>query len=310
MTQGAAPLREGYAHANGQRLHYVASGEDGAPLLLFLHGFPEFWFEWRHYLAAFGPTHYAVAVDLPGYNLSDKPAALEAYRARAVSDVVHAFVSALGYDRCILVGHDWGGAIGWYLAATRPAVVEGFVAINAVHPIMFARELATNPAQRAASEYIRLFCSDGAEQQLCEDDFAYLRSMFETESGRPRWFDGATEAVYASAWSQEGALRGGLNYYRASSAVGNARSAEQRAVRPSDASPPRPMVVVVPTLVIWGKQDRFLLKGNLDGLQDYVPRLQVEWIPDGSHWIVHEQPERIVRLIAGFVAEISKAPGD
>ena len=304
MTHGAAPFREGYAHANGQRIHYVANGDHGAPLLLFLHGFPEFWLAWRYCLAAFGQTHYAVAVDLPGYNLSDKPAALEAYRARAVSNVVQAFVSALGYERCILVGHDWGGAIGWYLAATRPAVVEGFVAINAVHPTLFARELATNPAQRLASEYISFFCSEGAERKLCADDFAYLRSMFDTGSGRPSWFDEATEAAYKTAWSQKGSLQGGLNYYRASS-VSNERSVEQSAVRPSGALTLRPMLVVVPTLVIWGKHDRFLLNGNLDGLQDYVPRVQIEWISDGSHWVVHEQPERIVRLIASFVAEIS-----
>ncbi len=124
---------------NGARLHYASAGERGKPLMLFVHGFPEFWFEWEAQLAEFGHTHFAVAPDLRGFNLSSKPEAVEAYRPRHIVEDLVQFVSALGYERCIVVAHDWGGAICWNLAIQFPQLVEQLVIINRRTPTCLRR---------------------------------------------------------------------------------------------------------------------------------------------------------------------------
>lgn len=294
-------LRDGYAEAEGLRLHYVSCGRADAPLMLFLHGFPEHCRAWDKLLPDFASDWNAVAVDLPGYNLSDKPESVSAYRVGAISRVLVTFVRALGYERCVLVGHDWGGAIGWYLACTRPCLVAGFVAINAVHPTVFARELRSNPLQREASRYIEEFRSPGAEHLLSGRQFAYLFEMFESESGRPIWLDRQKEAAYLHAWNQPGSLTGGLAYYRASTAVERTPEGAVPNVRSSV------LRAEMPILVIWGERDRFLLKGNLDSLDDFAPLLRVVRLPQATHWVVHEETEEVSSLIEGFAAELLPA---
>nr|MBF0682346.1 alpha/beta hydrolase [Pseudomonas sp.] len=290
-------LSDSYANANGVRLHYVAAGKPENPLLLFLHGFPEHCMAWRNILPEFAADWYAVAVDLPGYNLSDVSTDVSDYRAGAVARTLGAFVDALGHRECLVVGHDWGGAIGWYMAATRPDMLRAFVAINAVHPTVFAREFRTNPAQRAASEYIGLFQQPDAEERLAKDDFAYLLGMFADESGRPEWLTAELQTEYLQAWRQPAALTGGLAYYRATSAA----SAMPQKTPSRQASPS--MNVDIPVLVIWGEKDKFLLPSNLQGLEQYVKQLTVERLPEASHWVVHEFPGHVARLIREFVQQ-------
>src|SRR5690606_37873156 len=209
-------------------------------------------------------------------------------------------VTALGYQRAIVVGHDWGGAIGWYMAATRPDMLQAFVAINAVHPVVFTREFRTNPAQRAASEYIGLFRQPDAEGRLAENGYAYLLDMFGTEAGRPDWLTDTLRDEYLQAWRRPGALSGGLGYYRATSATSTPTQEAS-----SNASA-RSMDVDIPVLVIWGEKDKFLLPGNLDGLEDHVRQLRIERLPEASHWIVHEHPDQVVRMIRSFVDSLAK----
>lgn len=291
-------MTDRFLEANGVRLHLVEEGE--GPTLLFLHGFPEFWYGWKAQLAEFGRDHHAVAVDMRGYNLSEKPEAVSAYAVPELVADVKDLLAQLSPDRpAVLVGHDWGGVVAWAFAALHPQALSKLVILNAPHPTVFARELASNPLQQKASAYVSLFRSPRAEAALGGVPGA---AVFEN-SVRPDCFTAADRAAYLEAWSQPGALTAGLNYYRAmpvdppsehgTPLAANAKLALAQAV---------PVHVPVPTLVIWGEQDTFLLPGNLQGLEAYVPDLRIERLSEASHWLHHEQPERVNTLIREFVA--------
>ncbi|CAN7770714.1 alpha/beta hydrolase [Cupriavidus necator] len=293
-----AVIRHHHAMLNGFDMHYASCGEPGHPLLLFVHGFPQNWQAWHHQLEAFGPHYYAVALDTRGVNESAGPVDVKGYRAgHMVADIL-ALIDHLGYPRCVLVGHDWGGAIACAVALAQPARLHGLVMINAVHPAIYRRELVESPAQQAASAYMNFFISDGALTQICANDFAYLFGMFAEDGQQPEWLDARTQADYRHSWSRPGSVRAGLNYYRASplhpAALGDSGAA-------GVVFDPAAMTLSVPTLVIWGERDRFLLTGCLDGLKQFAPDLRIERIPDGSHWIIHEHGPRVNRLITEFL---------
>lgn len=286
-------IRHAEADVNGVRLHYAAAG--AGPLVLFLHGFPEFWYEWRRQLADFGRDHLAVAPDMRGHNLSAKPEGVEAYAVHHLVEDVRALAEHLGHRRFTLVGHDWGGAIAWVFALMHPGLLERLVVVNAPHPAVFARELRENPAQQAASQYMLLFRSPGAEAVLAaEGHKALRRALGEVWDTR---FDDEDRRMYLDAWARPGALTGGLNYYRAARVGPPTEGEPARSLSAADNLP----VLEVPTLVIWGEQDKALGVGNLEGLDTHVRHLTVRRIPEGSHWVVHEQPELITRLIREFV---------
>jgi len=288
-----------YADVNAIRLHYISVGQGN--LIMFVHGFPEFWGEWENQLVEFGNDYQAVAPDMRGYNLSSKPDDAEAYHAKHLIEDLRALAEYLGHQKFILVAHDWGGAAAWSAAIRYPECVEKLIIINSPHPAVFARELLNNPAQQEASQYMLLFRSQKAEQILSENNYAGLMDMV-TQFGS-KW--DMTEEVrlkYIEAWSQPGALTGGLNYYRASPLY-PPTSPEDVAKIKSILDLPREMLAVkVPTLVIWGEQDRALLTGNLDGLEDYVADLTIKRIPEGSHWVSHEQPEQVNAHIRDFLS--------
>jgi pimeloyl-ACP methyl ester carboxylesterase len=286
-------IRHDYADVNGVRLHYAAAG--AGPLVMFLHGFPEFWYEWHRQLEEFGRDHTAVAPDLRGHNLSSKPEGLDAYRVEHLVADVAALGAHLGHRRFTLVAHDWGGAVAWAVALRRPDVLERLVIINAPHPAVFARELRENPAQQQASQYMLMFRTPQAEEILSADDYAALRrGLGEVWD---KHFTDEDRRMYLEAWSRPGALTCGLNYYRAAR-VGPPSGTEA----PSGDFGVREVPVIdTPTLVIWGERDRALGTGNLVGLDKHVRSLTIRRIPEGSHWVVHEQPELINRYIREFL---------
>jgi len=287
-----------YADVNGIRLHYVSVGQ--GKLIMFVHGFPEFWAEWENQLIEFGKDHQAVAPDMRGYNLSSKPDDVEAYHAKHLIKDLRALAEYLGHQKFILVAHDWGGAVAWSAAMRCPECVEKLIIINSPHPAVFARELLNNPAQQEASQYMLLFRSQKAEQILSENNYGRLNDMV-TQFGSKWEMTEEVRLKYIEAWSQPGALTGGLNYYRVSPLYPPASPDDVAKIK-SIADLPREMLSVkVPTLVIWGEQDRALLTGNLDGLEDYVADLTVKRIPEGSHWVSHEQPEQVNALIRDFL---------
>ena len=285
---------------NGTRLHYGSAGEPGKPLILFVHGFPEFWYAWERQLAEFGQTHFAVAPDLRGFNLSSKPAEPEAYRPKLLVEDLVQFIRVLGYEKCVIVAHDWGGAVCWNLAAQHPELIERFVIINSPHPYLFARALSADPAQQQASAYMNWLRKPGSEQALAANEFELLEKMLTGEAGAlPAWFSGDTRVRYHGAWSEPGdngshSLTGGVNYYRATPMHPPATGETAPDISRLD---PAMFVVRVPTLVIWGENDRALPKTLVDGLDEFVPDMRLERIPEGTHWVIHEQPERINLLI-------------
>jgi pimeloyl-ACP methyl ester carboxylesterase len=289
----AAPITTQFAQVNGLRLHYASSGERGRPLIVLLHGFPEFWFAWQHQLGALGQTHFVVAPDTRGINLSEKPAELREYRAHRVAADIVALAQSLGYEEFTLVGHDWGGAIAYTIAIQHAQRVRRLVILNAVHPAIFVRELRDSPEQAAASQYIHKYRRADAVERLSRNDFAELiEGMVSTDGSVPAWFDADTRRRYIEAWSQPGALQAALNYYRAGALF--PPQAGEPALPDLDASA---LVVRAPTLMLWGQRDRFLLPGCAQQLEHVIPDLRVERFPQASHWIAHEEPEAVSRLI-------------
>lgn len=281
-------IRHRRASLDGSSLHWAAAGDPDDPLVVLLHGFPEFWYGWRALLPRLGASRLAVAPDQRGYGESDRPAAVEAYGMDALVGDVLALADHLGKERFSVVGHDWGGVVAWALAMARPARLERLVVVNAPHPAIFARERRENPEQRAASGYIDLLVSPMAEATLAAGDFARMFDGLRTEAGE-EWLDPDDRAAYREAWSRPGALTGMLNWYRA---------AELRSDGGGEVPTAR---VEVPTLVVWGERDRFLLPGNLDGLEERVDDLEVVRIPDAGHWVVHERTERVAGLVESFL---------
>jgi pimeloyl-ACP methyl ester carboxylesterase len=294
----AAEIRHEQVNCGGVKLHCAIAGEmrggPDRPLMLFLHGFPEFWAAWRKPMAHFAARGWlCVAPDLRGYNLSDKPEGVEPYKAKHLVSDVLALASHYTKDKFVLVAHDWGGAVAWAAAIGHPQLLSRLVMINSPHPYIFWRELANNPAQQKASEYMNVFRLPKAERVLSENGYARLLAAF-THLGET-W-----RAELVAAWSQPGALTGGLNYYRASPLyppTADDPGAKKLQFRPED------FMVRVPTLVIWGDRDTALLPGCIEGLAQCVPDLRVVRVPDASHWIVHEKPELVCREIEKFVRE-------
>lgn len=259
--------------------------------MLFLHGFPEYWAMWRPMLEHFGARGWcAAAPDLRGYNLSEKPAAVEAYRAKHLIADVLALAAHYTKDKFVLVAHDWGGAVAWGVAIAHPERLSKLVMLNSPHPYVFWRELCNNPAQQKASQYMLLFRLAKAERVLSENGYARLLGAFSDLD------EGARRALI-EAWSQPGALTGGLNYYRAAPLyppLPEDPGAKKLQLKPED------FIVKVPTLVVWGERDTALLPGCLDGLDAVVPDLKLVRVPEASHWIVRERTDLVIREIEAF----------
>ncbi|HEX5269697.1 MAG TPA: alpha/beta fold hydrolase [Gemmataceae bacterium] len=291
-------VRHKYATVNGVRLHYAEALPAEAdpnrtanvPLCLALHGFPEFWYAWRHQLPALAAAGFrAIAPDLRGYNLSGKPRGVTRYGvAHLVADAA-GLVRATGHPRAAVVGHDWGGAVAWALAMRHPELVERLVVLNAPHPAAYLRELRT-PSQLLRSWYVFFFQLPGLpEWFLRRHEFAFLDRALRRQVVRPGAFTDEDVRLYKEALGRPGALTAALNYYRALFRGGLRRAREQ--VRP----------VTAPTLLLWGEQDRYLTPRLTEGLEPWVPDLRVERFADASHWLHAEWPERVNRLTVEFL---------
>ena len=284
---------------HGITLSCRAAGQPGAPVLLFLHGFPEAAFVWDELLLHFADRYRCVAPNLRGFEQSSSPDEVEAYRAKHLVADIAALVDQLGGPLEALVAHDWGGAVAWLFAVQQAHLLKRLVIVNAPHPATFLREMQHNPAQQAASAYMNFLCRPDAETLLAENDFARLWPFFTQFSGNPvSWLTEAVKDQYRAVW--RAGLRGGCNYYRASPL--RPPTASDSAVM-ALAFAPEFVTVKLPTLVVWGEADVALPPALLDGLDAFVPSLTLLRAPGASHWIVHERPlwlaEQIERFVAG-----------
>ena len=273
---------------NGIFLHCAEQGR--GPVIVCLHGFPEFWYCWRHLMNAFSPDFRVVAPDLRGYNLSDKPDGTAAYRIPVLVEDVRSLIQSIDAGPVTLVAHDWGGVIAWALALRYPECIERLVILNAPHPTLFARELKNNPVQQKASAYIPLLQSSRSEAILSENNFQWLQQAVFDGCRNPSGFTAQDRQAYLQAWAQPGALTGMVNYYRAGTTGPEKHRSEK--IEP---------VIEVPTLVIWGEKDVALTPDLLNGLEDYVPSLEIQRIPDATHWVQQDAPDRVNGYIQDFI---------
>jgi pimeloyl-ACP methyl ester carboxylesterase len=296
---------------HGITLSCRAAGEADRPVLLFLHGFPEAAFVWDALLVHFAQAEHGgyrcVAPNLRGFERSSAPREVAAYRAKPLVQDLTALIEAFTRDSPTpgqlagLVAHDWGGALAWSVAAQHPGLMRQLAILNAPHPATFARELAHSPAQQACSAYMNFLARPDAPALLAENDFARLWPFFTNmaaDSGPTVWLDEATRDRYRSVWRQ--GLHGGCAYYAASPL----RPPTPQYPGAAGVQIPRDKVEVkVPTLIIWGMGDTALPAALLEGLEDFVPDLRIERVPDATHWIVHEQPQRVAALLGAFFAQ-------
>ena len=298
---------------HGITLSCRACGERGRPVLMFLHGFPEAAFAWdallEHFARPENGGYRCVAPNLRGYERSSAPADVKDYRPKhLVQDIVALIaLETGGAPLAALVAHDWGGAVAWNLANQHPQRLRRLVIINSPHPGTFLRELQHNPAQQAASAYMNFLIRPDAARLLAADGYARLFGFFEKmgaasapgTAGAPQgagWLTEAVRAQYRAVWDQ--GLDGGLNYYRASPL----RPASHSDPAASAVTlPPEAVRVDVPTLVLWAQDDVALLPALCNGLQDHVPDLQLVPLPQATHWVVHEQPGRVIAEITAFL---------
>ena len=271
-------VTHGYATSEGGvKIHYATLGK--GPLVVMIHGFPDFWYSWRHQMEALSPQFQVVAIDQRGYNLSDKPKGVENYDMRLLVGDVAAVIKQLGRDRATIVGHDWGGIVAWQFAMNLPQMTENLVILNLPHPNGLLRELKSNPEQIANSEYARTF-----QRGSPKDPNVFFGNPMtpQTLSGWVR--DPAARKRYVEAFERSD-FDAMLNYYKANYPKGSG----------ADAPPPPPLPKVkAPVLMFHGLDDRALHRNGLSGTWDWVEKdLTLVTVPGAGHFVQQDAAELV-----------------
>jgi pimeloyl-ACP methyl ester carboxylesterase len=286
---GSGGLRDEYATVNGIRMHYVEQGR--GPLIVLLHGFPEFWYAWRHQIGALSQRFRVVAPDQRGYNLTEKPHGVSAYGIDNLTADVAALITHLGETEAVIVGHDWGGGVAWSFAMQYPEMTRRLIVLNCPHPAAMLRGLRTMKQLRK-SWYLFFF------QLPFLPEFGFRLSNYRAIERalrgwtlRPDTFSDDDVRAYKDAAAQPGALTSMINWYRAAFRAGLHR--------------PEPMpAILAKTLLIWAEDDVALGKELTYDMHDLVPDLTVQYIPHTSHWVQQEQPELVNGYITDFLQGI------
>ncbi|MCK6545290.1 alpha/beta hydrolase [Myxococcota bacterium] len=279
-------VRHGRFTTNGVSLHAVLEGPDDGPLVILLHGFPELWYGWRKQLPRLGALGYlAVAPDQRGYGDSDKPRGLSAYVLDELAKDVVGLVDALGRERAFVVGHDWGAAVAWYTAMRYPARVERMVAINVPHPLVMRRFLRTSPRQLAMSWYMLFFQLPALPERVFTRNDGDAIATHMRRIARPGTFSDEELRVYRDAWRKPGAPRAMLDWYRAVRLQLSMHvSADEALIRP-------------PTLLVWGRDDALLSEAMAAPSVALCEQGTLALVDGATHWVHHEEPERVTALI-------------
>jgi pimeloyl-ACP methyl ester carboxylesterase len=282
------PLEHHEIPTNGIRLHVVQTGPVTGPLVLMLHGFPEFWYGWRHQLPSLAAAGYRVwAPDQRGYNASEKPQGIAAYRLETLAADVIGLIDAAGREQACLVGHDWGGVIAWWIASHAPQRLQRMAVINAPHGAAMRRQLRRHPTQWLRSAYVGWFQLPWLPELVTRLGRGRLLVRALRQSSRPGTFTSTDLERYREAWSQPHALRAMLNWYRAL-----VRRPPQR---------PRSGPVTVPTLLLWGANDIFLGREMAHASLEQCQQGQLVWLEEATHWVHHEQSVRVNALLETFL---------
>ena len=269
-----------YADSSGVKIHYAALGK--GPLIVMIHGFPDFWYTWRKQMDALSAHYRVVAVDQRGYDLSDRPTGIEQYAMPLLVNDIGAVIKAEGRTNAVIVGHDWGGAVAWTLAMTHPEWVQALIILNLPHPSGIQREIKNNPQQRKNSEYAFNFQKPGAEKNLTAEKLA-------------AWVkDDAARAYYIDAFHKSD-FEAMLNYYRAN---------YPRPDQAPDASPPAPLPkVTVAVLEFHGLGDQALLPGALSGTWDLVEKdFTLVTIPGAGHFVQQDASDLVTTTVSDWLA--------
>jgi pimeloyl-ACP methyl ester carboxylesterase len=267
-------------------LHAVAAGPPDGPVLLLLHGFPEFWFSWRNQIEPLASAGFRVIVpDQRGYNTSSKPRGASSYALSHLTSDVLAIADQLGQARIFLAGHDWGAAVAWSVALLHPQRVAKLAILNVPHPSVMRRYLKTNRRQLRRSWYMFFFQLPWLpEAAFSAFNFRLgVRSL--VRSSRPGTFSSEDLALYRAAWSQPGALTAMINWYRA---------AFRYRSKFTDST------VHVPTRILWGERDAFLLSDMAQASLRYCDSAELYTFANASHWLQHEEPARVSDLLIDF----------
>lgn len=268
-------------------LHVAESGPDDGPPTILLHGFPEFWYGWRHQIGPLAAAGFRVIVpDQRGYGLSDKPTDRSAYHLDQLAADVIALADACGARRVRLVGHDWGGLVAWWAASLYPERIERLVILNAPHPAILSAYMRFHPGQWLRSVYVGLFQLPRLPERLLTADRCRALRQALTRTSRPGAFTTVDFERYVAAWQQPGAMTAMLNWYRA-------------LVRLPRAAPPR---VRVPTLILWGKRDNALQAGLAEASLAFCDDGRIRWYDQATHWLAHEEPAAVNADLARFLA--------
>ncbi|MBP7765480.1 MAG: alpha/beta hydrolase [Deltaproteobacteria bacterium] len=280
-------LRERFIETNGIKLHVMEAGPEDGPMILFLHGFPEFWWAWRKQLPYFADKGYrVVAPDQRGYNLSDKPEGVAAYNIDKLAKDMIGLIDAYGQKQVYLVGHDWGASVSWWLALKYPDRFRKLVILNVPHPKIMAKNVFTNTAQMQRSWYIFFFQIPGAVDRLAAaGDYEWVLQLI-TTSANPGTFSPAELEEYRKAFRQPGAFTAMVNWYRA--------------MIQTQSEPPRSFDVTVPMIFMWGEEDVAMLTEMADQSMRYCKEGRLIKLPGVSHWIQHEAADKVNAQIAEF----------
>lgn len=290
MNVATRPVR---VPSTGLTLNLAEAGPEDGPLALLLHGFPEFWYGWRHQIEPLAEAGYrVVAPDLRGYNLSDKPRKTADYHLDTLTDDVLGLLDALGRDRAeIVVGHDWGAIVAWWAITRAPERFARAAFLNGPHPALILRELRENGRQRLRSWYaFALQVPWIPEWFLGRKNGDYLARGL-TKTSRPGTFSEADLAFYRDAWAKPGAIRGMISWYRAAMRHRPEMPAELR--------------ILVPTLILWGRRDKFISPNLARASYAACKDAELVWIDAATHWVQHEEPAEVNRRLLDFLRRSS-----
>jgi len=292
-----ATLLTGWQHrfieTNRIRLHCVTQGE--GDLVVLLHGFPEFWYSWRHQIPALARHFKVVVPDLRGFNDSDKPAS--GYDLDTLGNDIRGLIEGLGYTQAHIIGHDWGGSIAWHFAHRFPQYLNRLAILNAPHPQQFLQELTGNLDQLRRSWYVLAFQIPGLPEWLIHQNLgSFVRNTLQEQAVRKGAFTSRDAEIYQAALEKPGVLTAALNYYR--------NLLSPQALMKHWGRSPRP--VQAPTLVLWGEDDTLLSHGLLDRVRHLVDApLHLRLIPECGHWVQQETPQIVNRELLAFLRQSS-----